>query len=121
MEIFYLTCFVCYIVLSREGPFTVFAPSNLAFSKLEAGVFVSMERPENKAKMEDLLNDHVVGNRIFFKDFKDGQKLKTLNGKELSVVVTNDVVRINGATVQGKDLEGWNGIVHSLDGLITPH
>lgn len=87
---------------------------------MEAGVFVSMERPENKAKMENLLNDHVVADRIFFKDFKDSQKLKTVNGKELSVVVTNNVVRINGATVQGKDLEGLNGIVHSLDRLITP-
>jgi uncharacterized surface protein with fasciclin (FAS1) repeats len=71
--------------------------------------------------MEDLLNDHMVSDKIHFKDFKDGQKLKTLNGKELNVVVTNGVVTINGATIQGKDFEGWNGMVHSMDKLITPH
>lgn len=108
-------------VWSREGPFTVFAPSNLAFSKLSSGVFVNLERPENKNKMEDLLNDHTVSDKIYFKDFKHGQKLKTVNGKELNVLVTNDVVRINGATIQGKDMEGWNGVVHSLDKLITYH
>ena len=107
-------------VWNREGPFTVFAPSNLAFSKLGSGVFVNMERPENKAKMQDLLNDHAVADKIFFKDFKDGQKLKTINGKELNVVVKSDGIRINGSMIQGKDFEGWNGVVHSLDRLITP-
>lgn len=105
---------------SREGPFTVFAPSNLAFSKLDAGVFVTMEKPENKIKMEDLLNDHAVAGKIYFKDFKDGQKLKTISGKELNVLVKSDGVRINGATIQGRDMEGWNGVVHSLDKLMVP-
>src|SRR6478736_6069785 len=81
-----------------EGPFTVFAPSNLAFSKLDAGVFVNVERADNKAKMEDLLNDHAVRGKISFKDLKDGQKLETVNGKVLNVSVTNNTVRINGAT-----------------------
>ena len=106
-------------VWSKEGPFTIFAPSNLAFSKLKAGVLVNMERQENKTNMEDLLNDHAVANKIFFKDFKDGQKLRSINGKELNVVVKSDGVRINGAIIQGRDMEGWNGVVHSVDRLIT--
>lgn len=72
-------------VWSREGPFTVFAPSNIAFSQLDTGVFVTMEKAENKTKMKDLLNDHAVAGKIYFKDFKDDQKLKTINGKELNV------------------------------------
>lgn len=107
-------------VLSREGPFTVFAPSNLAFSKLDSGVFVNLESPENKAKMEDLLNDYIVVAKIFFKDFKDCQKVKTINGKELNVVVRNGSVKINGATIQGKNMECWNGVVHSIDKFIIP-
>lgn len=103
---------------NKQGPFTVFAPSNLAFSKLNAGVFLTMEKPENKAMMKDLLNDHTVAGKIYFKDFRDGQKLKNLNDKELNVVVKRDAVLINGATIQGRDMEGWNGIVHSLDMLM---
>ena len=94
--------------------------SNLAFSKLDAGVFVTMERPENKIKMEDLLNDHTVAGKIYFKDFKDGQKLKTINSKELNVLVKSDGVKINGAVIHGRNMEGWNGVVHSLDKLIIP-
>jgi uncharacterized surface protein with fasciclin (FAS1) repeats len=105
---------------SGDGPFTVFAPSNLAFSRLSAGVFVNMEKLENKIEMENLLNDHAVAGKIYFKDFKDGQKLKTINGKELNVLVKSDGVRVNGATIQGRDMEGWNGVVHSIDKLIIP-
>jgi uncharacterized surface protein with fasciclin (FAS1) repeats len=96
----------------------VLAPSNIAFLQLDIGVFAAMQKAENKTKMEDLLNDHAVAGKIYFKDFKDGQKLKTINGKELNVFVKNDCVRINDATIQGRDMEGWNGVVHSLDKLI---
>ena len=106
---------------SKEGPFTVFAPSNIAFSQLDAGVFVTMEKAENKTKLEDLLNDHAVPGKIYFKDLKDGQKLKTINGKELNVFVKSDCVRISEATIQERDMEGWNGVVHSLDKLIVHH
>jgi len=50
-----------------------------------------LERLENTAKMGDLLNDYIVVAKLFFKDFKDGQKLKTINGKELNVVVKSEV------------------------------
>jgi uncharacterized surface protein with fasciclin (FAS1) repeats len=63
-------------VWSREEPFTVFAPSNIAFSKLDTGVFVTMEKAENKTKMEDLLNDHAVAGKIYFKDFTRRSKTK---------------------------------------------
>ena len=105
-------------MLSGQGPFTVFAPSNLAFSKLGLGVFVNLKRPENTAKMGDLLNDYIEVAKLFFKDFKDGRKLKTIKGKELNVVVKSDGLRINGAMIQGKDFEGLNGVIHSLDRLM---
>lgn len=54
---------------------------------MDTGVFVTMEKAENKTKMKDLLNDHAVAGKIYFKDFKDDQKLKTINGKELNVFV----------------------------------
>src|ERR1700678_2014434 len=83
-------------VLSGTGPFTVFAPSDLAFEKLEKGVLDNLLKPENKAKLVDVLNYHVVSGKVHFKDFKDGEKLKTLNGKELHVHVKDGHVRIEG-------------------------
>src|SRR5678815_5927888 len=47
-------------VLSGTGPFTLFAPSDLAFGKLEGGVIENLLKTENKLKLADLLNHHVV-------------------------------------------------------------
>ena len=91
-------------VLSGAGPYTVFAPSDLAFEKLEKGVLDNLLQPENKAKLTDMLNYHVVSGKIQFKDLKDGEKLKTLNGKELHVHVKDGQVKIEGAEIKGHDL-----------------
>src|SRR6056297_837926 len=42
-------------VLSGEGPFTVFAPTNAAFAKLPAGTVDTLLKPENKQKLTDVL------------------------------------------------------------------
>jgi uncharacterized surface protein with fasciclin (FAS1) repeats len=102
-------------VLSGSGPFTVFAPSDLAFEKLEKGVLDNLLKPENKAKLADVLNYHIVSGKINYKDLKDGEKLKTLNGKELHVHVKDGHVKIEGAQIQGHDLPSSNGVIHSLD------
>jgi uncharacterized surface protein with fasciclin (FAS1) repeats len=102
-------------VLSGTGPFTVFAPNDLAFEKLEKGLLDNLLKPENKAKLVDVLNYHVVSGKVHFKDLKDGEKLKTLNGKELHVHVKDGHVRIEGAQVLSHDLSSTNGVIHSLD------
>jgi uncharacterized surface protein with fasciclin (FAS1) repeats len=102
-------------VLSGTGPYTVFAPSDLAFEKLEKGVLDNLLKPENKAKLADLLNYHIVSGKVDFKDLKDGERLKTLNGKELHVHVKDGHVKIEGARVQSHDLSSSNGVIHSLD------
>lgn len=102
-------------VLSGAGPFTVFAPNDGAFEKLEKGVLDDLLKPENKARLVDVLNYHVVSGKVNFKDLKDGEKLKTLNGKELHVRIKDGHVRIEGAEVLGHDLPSSNGVIHSLD------
>jgi uncharacterized surface protein with fasciclin (FAS1) repeats len=103
------------IELSRTGPYTVFAPTDLAFGKLALGEMGELLKPENKVKLTDILNYHIVEGKTNFKDFKDGQKLKTVNGKEPGVKVNSGNVTINEAKVQGRDSEASNGVVHSLD------
>ena len=105
-------------VLSGTGPFTVFAPSDMAFGKLESGIIEGLLKPENKLKLAALLNLHVVAGKISFKDLKDGDKLKSLNGKDLSVKVKDAKVSIDGATVQNRDVASSNGVIHSLDTVL---
>ena len=105
--------------LAKKGPFTVFAPSEMAFGKLANGVLTDWMKPENKIKLMAILNHHVVDGKNNFKDLKDGQKLVTVNGRELHVKVSNEEVTINGAKVQSRDNEASNCVVHSLDTVIA--
>lgn len=104
--------------LNKPGPFTVFAPTDLAFGKLAEGEMTQLLKSENQVKLADIVNYHVVTGKTNFKDLKDGQKLKTINGKELDVKVSNGNVTINGAKLQGRDSEASNGVVHSLDTVV---
>ena len=106
-------------VLSGAGPFTVFAPSDLAFGKLESGMVENLLQPENKLKLTDLLNQHIVSGHINFKDLKDGEKLKTLQGKELSVQVKEGKISIDDAVIQNHDVKSSNGVIHSVDSVLT--
>jgi len=101
--------------LSEAGPFTIFAPSDKAFNKLDKQVLENLLKPENKTKLVDLLNHHVVAGKIAFKDLKDGEKLKTISGKELHVHVKEGTVSIDDARIEGQDVQTSNGVIYSLE------
>ena len=102
-------------VLSGDGPYTLFAPSDLAFRKLETAKFETLLKPENKTKLEDVLKYHLVAGKLNYKDLQDGEKLKTVDGQELSVKVKDGRVRIQGAEIENRDLQTSNGVIHVLD------
>jgi uncharacterized surface protein with fasciclin (FAS1) repeats len=102
-------------ILSSKGPYTVFAPTDIAFGKLDKGVLDNLLKPENKTRLTDLLNHHVVVGKIDFKDLKDGEKLKTVNGNELMIHVKDGHATVDGAKIQSHDVQATNGVIHSLD------
>jgi len=106
--------------LKGAGPFTVFAPTNAAFSALPAGTVEGLLKPENKAKLTGILTYHVVAGAVKASDLKDGQKVKTLQGEELTVSIKDGKVMINGANVTSADLTGSNGVVHVIDAVLMP-
>ncbi|CAN5742961.1 hypothetical protein BH10BAC3_BH10BAC3_08840 [soil metagenome] len=106
--------------LKGAGPFTIFAPTNAAFNALPAGTVDGLLKPESKAKLTSILTYHVVAGAVKAADLKDGQKIKTLQGEELTVSVKEGKVMINGANVTAADLVGSNGVVHVTDGVLMP-
>ena len=102
-------------ILSSRGPFTLFAPSDLAFEKMDKTALENLLKPENKTNLTDVLNYHMVAGKINYKDLKDGEKLKTVNGDELLVHVKDSIVSIAGAIIQKRDVQTSNGVIHSLD------
>lgn len=107
--------------LSGPGPFTVFAPTNDAFGKLPAGTVETLLKPENKAKLTDILTYHVVPGAFRAADLKDGMTLKTVEGKTLRIKVQDGKVWINGsAMVETADVISSNGVTHVIDGVLLP-
>merc|ERR1719199_205936 len=107
--------------LESPGPFTVFAPTNEAFSALPAGVVANLLKPENKAQLTDVLTYHVVaGAAVHAKDLKDGQVIKTVEGKTLLATVNKTGMFINDAQVTTANVDASNGVVHIVDAVLLP-
>ena len=106
--------------LKSAGPFTVFAPTNAAFDKVPKATLESLLTPEKKADLAKILTYHVVPGALKAADLKDGQKLKTVEGQELTVSVKDGKVMVNGATVITADVISSNGVTHVVDAVLMP-
>ena len=108
-------------ILNGVGPFTIFAPVNFAFSKLSpANSFEQLTNDDNKTRLSDILTYHVIAGKKMLRDFTNGQKIKTINGKDIAISVRDGEVSINGAKILSKDRQGSNGIIHSVDTVNMP-
>lgn len=105
--------------LQGAGPFTVFAPTDAAFAKLPAGTVETLLKPENKAKLTAILTYHVVSGSVKAADVKTG-KAKSVQGQELSLVVKDGGVTVDGAKVVKADVMASNGVIHVIDTVILP-
>jgi len=107
--------------LKSVGPFTVFAPTNEAFAKLPAGTVETLLKPENKAKLTSILTYHVVAGRYTSETLMDGQKLKTVNGQEITINKKDGKIWINGsAMVETGDVISTNGVTHIINSVLMP-
>lgn len=119
--------------LKGTGPFTVFAPTNMAFDKLPAGTVETLLKPENKAMLTKVLTFHVVAGRYDSKKLmqlikKGGGSatLKTVSGGRLTVRMNgmNGITltdEMNGSSnVTIADVYQSNGIIHVVDTVLMP-
>ena len=112
-------------LLSGPGSFTVFAPTNAAFGKLPAGTVDTLVKPENKGTLTKILTYHVVPGKLAASDLKDGMKLKTAEGEQLTVKHQGDKVWIIDAKggqsmVTISNVNQSNGVIHVVDKVILP-
>lgn len=106
--------------LSGAGPFTVFAPTNTAFDAVPKATLESLMKPEMKDKLTNILTYHVVPGMMKAADLKDGQKLKTVQGEELTVKISDGKVWINDAEVTTADAVSSNGVTHVINKVLMP-
>lgn len=107
--------------LKGEGPFTVFAPTDEAFAKLPAETLKELLKPENKAKLADILTYHVVSGKVMSKTAVTLTKATAVNKKDIALAVTDGKLTLNGsAAVVTADIECSNGVIHVIDTVILP-
>lgn len=119
--------------LQGAGPFTVFAPTNAAFSKLPAGTVDNLLKPENKAMLTSVLTYHVVAGKYDMKalekKIKQGKghaELKTVNGAPLWIMMNGPHniqlkdEKGNVANISTYDVQQKNGVIDVIDTVLMP-
>ncbi|HEY2027588.1 MAG TPA: fasciclin domain-containing protein [Myxococcales bacterium] len=108
--------------LKGAGPYTVFAPTDAAFAKLPKGQLETLLK--DKEKLKGILLFHVLPGNVSSQavnQMHDGDKVKTVNGKEFTLGLKNSQVTVNGAIVSKVDIQASNGVIHAIDTVIMPN
>ena len=106
--------------LKGKGPFTVFAPTDEAFSKLPAGTVESLLNPENKDKLKAILLYHVVSGDVTAAQVVKLSSAKTVNGQDVKITVNDGSVMVDDAKVVKVDVLASNGVIHVIDTVLLP-
>ena len=105
--------------LQGDGPFTVFAPTDQAFT--DAGIDLdSFSTDEEIATLADILTYHVVAGSVLSTDLEDKTTTTAVNGDSLAFAVDADGVMVNDANVVSADVLASNGVVHVIDKVLMP-
>jgi uncharacterized surface protein with fasciclin (FAS1) repeats len=118
--------------LQGEGPFTVFAPTNDAFAKIDAKTLSSLLEAGNKEALANILTYHVVSGKLAASEvvaaLKKGDgmvELKALNGQVITVTQKDDKIWLkdsNGdfSEIIATDVMGSNGVIHVIGTVVMP-
>jgi len=105
-------------IFTREGPYTIFAPTDEAFLKLPKGTIENLLH--DKEKLTDLLTNHVLSDILMVKKAVSLHNVKTINGKKI-IIKTGKNVKIDNAKIITTDIKCTNGIIHVIDEVLITY
>ncbi len=98
---------------------TVFAPDDAAFAALGQDVIDEL-LADPSGDLTQILLYHVLGQIVFSGNLADGQSWTTLQGQDVGVSIVGGTVFINDAQVTAANLDGENGVLHVINGVLLP-
>lgn len=105
--------------LQGAGPFTVFAPTNAAFAKVDPATLAALLN--DKAALTRVLTYHVVAGKVLAADVVKLTSAKTVEGSDVNIAVMGSMVMLNGSTtVTATDIQASNGVIHVIDSVLLP-
>lgn len=106
--------------LKGPGPYTVLAPTDEAFAALPAGTVDELLKPENKAKLTQILTYHVIPGEFMAADVAKLTSAPTVEGQPVAITASGSTVTVGGATVTKADVDADNGVIHVIDTVLMP-
>ena len=106
-------------VLSEGGPFTVFAPTNAAFQKLDPAILNNII--STPSLLTALLQYHVVSGEVTSSQLTNGDVATLLSGQSINVDISGGMVTLNESSkVTTADIDASNGVIHIIDEVLLP-
>ena len=105
-------------VLNGPGNYTVFAPDNTAFSKVDASTLARWQN--NTTELQNVLYYHIVPTKFLSNNFTGSGTLDTVNGYSLPYSVNGTTLKVDNATVTKADINATNGVIHIIDSVMIP-
>ncbi|WP_081209045.1 fasciclin domain-containing protein [Salegentibacter sediminis] len=114
----------------EEGPYTIFAPTNEAFQKIDQATLDTLMKSENREKLSDVLKYHVVEDKITAEELSkridqgNGEyTITTLSGASLTALKSGDDILLkdengNTAKITKTNIDASNGVIHQIDGVV---
>ena len=106
--------------LTGTDQYTLFAPTDEAFSALPAGTLERLLEPANKDELASLINYHFVTGRKTTNDVGKWQSARTVQGQNAAVVVAEGTLSVGGAQITQSDIMAKNGVIHVIDKVNIP-
>tara|TARA_R110000787_G_scaffold44093_3_gene107961 strand:+ start:9099 stop:9992 length:894 start_codon:yes stop_codon:yes gene_type:complete len=105
--------------LKNDGPYTLFAPTNDAFDKLDPSVVAHLTSEEGKPELVALLKGHVIDGEYDAADISQGETdLTTLASTTMDIERSGDMVTADDVDVVATDIKASNGVIHAIDTVI---
>jgi uncharacterized surface protein with fasciclin (FAS1) repeats len=105
-------------VLSSEGPFTVFAPTDDAFAKIPSEQLDAILA--DTELLTEILTYHVVAGEVLAEQVVGLSSAETVQGQAVTIQAGDDGVRVNDANVVATDVMASNGVIHVIDTVLLP-
>ena len=106
--------------LASEGPFTVFAPTNDAFARLDSETVEALLQEPGRRTLKRILLHHVVPGRLGASDLVGMESVTTAAGTELPLTLVKDRLLVGDAAVTTANISADNGVVHIIDRVLIP-
>ena len=106
--------------LGGDGPFTVFAPTDEAFARIDQGTMTTLLEEPGHETLRRILAHHVVPGELDAEILVNRDSIETLAGTTLPLEVARGRLIVGDAVVESADIEASNGVVHLIDRVLLP-